>query len=83
VKVDDAIELAKKLRAEGVKRVEFAGDEIAALELSDPPPPETEGDGEAGKGNDDPANDPATAPYVAAVQQVQSGKFRAAAGGEN
>lgn len=38
MKGDDAIALAKKLRAEGVRRVELDGDEVKAIEFADVSP---------------------------------------------
>lgn len=80
MKADEAIELAKKLRAEGVKRVELDGDEIKALELHEPAPPELEAGASAGRDDLDPDKDPSTAPFVAAIGQLQRGSFKSGGG---
>ncbi len=68
MKKDDAIALAKELRAQGVRRVELNGDDVTALEFGGEPEPE-----------ELPATtaeaDAAAAPYEAAVRQMQLGRF--------
>jgi hypothetical protein len=87
VNTDAAIELAKKLRAEGVRRVEFEGDEIKAIELHEAGPPVIDPQEGDGRNDDlDPERDASTAPFMAAVRQVQTGEFHkggAAVGGDD
>jgi hypothetical protein len=69
VKKDEALALAKELRAQGVSRVEFVGDDVTALEFGAEPPTDEEQ-------ATTPEASAAAMPFEAAVAQMQRGSFK-------
>jgi hypothetical protein len=68
MKPDEAVDLARKLRAEGVTRVEFNGEEISALDFGAVP--------DDGEQNTTAEADQVAAPYEAAIKQMHAGRFQ-------
>ncbi len=67
MKREEALALAKELRAQGVSRVEFNGDDVTALEFGGQP--------ETDDASTTPEAEAAAAPYEAAIKQLQLGSF--------